>query len=284
MLSALVFELGQIFFEKSLKINLTQQIFRSIVLSGNQEQSVSELKTINISSIGDTTKKTINRTLAIGAAFTAAVILAPATFAQGPHGGPPPRPSNGIQLAADIIKLVRAVIEPRPAPVIVKPEPAVVEKTVVVEKPVVVASTQQVVTATPGTVIVTGAEEAGIPEYSYILYGEEYIPYYDGWLFYHDEWHWGRTEPRPFAPPKWTPPPRHRDDRPHKVIVLPASRRDHAPLPLIRHEEPRHAPAPVIRHDAPRREPVRTVVVRPEKKDAARAEPQKNGAPPAKKR
>ena len=63
--------------------------------------------------------KTFNKTLAIGAAFTAAVILAPAAFAQGRHGPPPPpRPSNGIQLAADIVNLVRAVIEPRPAPVI----------------------------------------------------------------------------------------------------------------------------------------------------------------------
>ena len=56
--------------------------------------------------------KTINKTFAIGAAFTAAVILVPAAFARDPHGPPPPpRPSNGIQLAADIVNLVRAVIE-----------------------------------------------------------------------------------------------------------------------------------------------------------------------------
>ena len=273
---------------------MTLRIVRSIVLSGSQEQSVLGLKTINPSSIGDTTKKTINKTLAIGAAFTAAVILAPAAFAQGPHGGPPPRPSNGIRLAADIVNLVRAVIEPRPAPVIVKPAPTVVEKTVVVEKPVVVettptvvATTQEVVTTTaPGTVIVTGAEEIGIPEYSYILYGEEYIPYYDGWLFYHDEWHWGRTEPRPFAPPKWTPPPRHRDNRPHKVIVLPDHRHGHGPVPFAvhRHEEPRHAPAPAVRHEEPRREPARTAVVRQDKKETKTGTPQKHDAPPAKKR
>ncbi|MBR6239967.1 MAG: hypothetical protein IKQ82_00770, partial [Lentisphaeria bacterium] len=66
--------------------------------------------------------KTINKTFAIGAAFTAAVILVPAAFARDPHGPPPPpRPSNGIQLAADIVNLVRAVIEPRPAPVVVAP-------------------------------------------------------------------------------------------------------------------------------------------------------------------
>ena len=264
---------------------MTLRIFRIIVLSGSQEQSVPGLKPINLSFIGDKTKKTINRTLAIGAAFTAAVILTPAAFAQGPHGAPPPRPSNGIQLAADIVNLVRAVIEPRPAPVIVKPAPTVVEKTVVVEKPVVVASTPKVVTATPGTVIVTGAEEVGIPEYSYVLYGEEYIPYYDGWLFYHDEWHWGRTEPRPLAPPKWMPPPHHRDNGPHKTIVIPEPRRGHAPSPLILHEGPRREPVrTVVRHEEKRREPARTVVVRPEKKDANRAEPQKNSVPPAKKR
>ena len=59
--------------------------------------------------------KTFNRTFAIGAAIAAAAILAPAAFAQGRHGPPPPRPNNGIQLAADIVNLGRAVIEPRPA-------------------------------------------------------------------------------------------------------------------------------------------------------------------------
>ena len=133
--------------------------------------------------------KTINKTIVIGAAFTAAVILAPAAFARD-HHEPEPRPSNGIQLAADIVNLVRAVIEPRPAPVVVTPTERVV--------------TREVVTTTPGTVIVTETEE--IPEYSYILYEDEYIPYFDGWLYYHDIWHWVGEEPRPALPPGWTPP------------------------------------------------------------------------------
>ena len=251
---------------------------------------VLERITINLSSIGDTTKKTINKTLAIGAAFTAAVILAPATFARDHHE---PRPANGIQLATDIVNLVRAVIEPRPAPVIVKPAPTVVEKTVVVETGPAVVATQEVVTTVPGTVIVTGAEEIDIPEYSYVLYEDEYIPYYDGWLYIGDEWYWAGIEPRPAAPPRWAPPPRLLDRKPHKVIVLPDHHRGHGPAPVIFHREaPRHAPAPAvrhvpapaIRHEAPRREPARTTVVRQEKKETKPAGTQKKDAPPAKKR
>ena len=261
---------------------MTKRIVRGIVLSGSQEQSVPGLKTINLPPIGDTTKKTINRTLAIGAAFTAAVILAPATTFAHDHHEPP---TNGIRLATDIVNLVRAIVEPRPAPVIVEAPPRVVEKTVVVEtKPVVVATTKKVVTTTPpGTVIVTGAEAVGIPEFSYILYEEEYIPYYDGWIFYRDEWHWAKPEPRPAVRPRWTPPPRRHDDRAHKVIVLPE--KYHIPAPVVvRHDPPRHAPAPVVvhRHKEPRREPARTVVVRPDKKDAPRAEAPKT-APVVKK-
>ena len=193
------------------------------------------------------------------------------------------------------MNLVREVIEPRPAPVIVEAPPTVVEKKVIVETgPTVVATVPKAVTTAPGTVIVTGAEEIDIPEYSYVLYEEKLIPYYEGWIFYRDEWHWAGVTPRPIAPPQWTPPPRYRDHRPHRVIVLPDRR---LASPVVRHhEEPRHAPAPAIHREEPRCEPVRTTVVRPEKdkqvvvrpekdkKDAKRAEPQKNGTPPAKKR
>ena len=204
--------------------------------------------------IGDTIKKTINKTLVIGVAFTAAVILAPATFARDHHD---PRPSNGIQLAADIVNLVRAVIEPRPAPVIVEAPPAVVEKTVVVEAPPAVVEK---------TVVVTGTETVTIPEYSYVLYEDEYIPYYEGWLYYRDIWQWVGREPRPAAQPRWKPRPydRHVPGH-HKVIVLPEHH--HAPAPVVvHHEAPRREPV-IVHHEAPRREPVRTVVVRPDRKD-----------------
>lgn len=293
---------------KKFKNAFDIRIFRSIVLSGSQEHSVPGLKTINLSSIGDTTKKTINRTLAIGAVFTAAVILAPATTFARDHYEPP----KGLQLAVDIVNLVRAVIEPRPAPVIVEAPPAVVEKTVVV------ASTPKVVTTpAPGTVIVTGAEPVGIPEFSYVLYEDEYIPYYKDWLYTEDEWYWIGTGTPPITPPRWTPPPRHEDHRPHKVIVLPDRHRDRLPAPLVhRHDEPRRAPVTVVRREEPPRrehvvvrreeprrvpvgsrreearpEPVRTAVghtaiIRTEKKETKPAEPQKQdkGAPPAKKR
>ena len=235
--------------------------------------------------IGDTIKKTINKTLVIGVAFTAAVILTPAAFARDAHPEPAPRPSNGIQLAADIVNLVRAIVEPLPAPVVVAPPEPVVTKEVV---------TKEVVTV-PGAVIVTETETE-IPEYSYILYEDEYIPYYEGWLYYRDVWHWVGAEPRPAAPPKWAPPHRPGPDH-HKVIVLdhgpkPAPvviRREpphHAPAPVvIRREPPHHAPAPVvvrreaprheppfaIHHEARRPEPARTVVVTTGKKPAAPA-------------
>ena len=219
--------------------------------------------------IGDTIKKTINKTLVIGAAFTAAVILTPAAFARDAHPEPAPRPSNGIQLAADIVNLVRAIVEPLPAPVVVAPPEPVVTKQVV---------TKEVVTV-PGAVVVTETETE-LPEYSYILYEDEYIPYYEGWLYYRDVWHWAGAEPRPAAPPRWAPPHRHGPDH-HKVIVL-----DHGPKPapvVIRHEPPHHGPAPVVvrreapRHEPPfavhhevkRPEPARTVVVTTDRKPAA---------------
>ena len=187
--------------------------------------------------------KTFNKTLAIGAAVTAAAILAPAAFAQGPHGGPPPRPSNGIQLAADIVNLVLAVIEPRPAPVIVAPRERVVTTQVV-------TTTPTVVTTTPATTVVT--EAVTIPEYSYSFFYGEYVPYFEGWFYYSDAWIWGGIGPRPPAPPRWAPPPRRRDLPPPRtgtVVVRP---------------EPRGGGHSVTSAPAPRREAPRTVTVRPE--------------------
>ena len=209
--------------------------------------------------------KTLNKTLAIGAAFTAAVILTPAAFAQGPHHGPPP--SNGIQLAADIVNLVRAVFEPRPAPVIVTPRERVVETKVVTTTPTVVTttpvvtSTPVVVTTTPTTAVITETVTT-IPEYSYGYYCGEYVPYYEGWFYYADAWIWGGIGPRPPAPPRWAPPPRRHDPPPRTVIVRPEPR-------------PGHGPAPAAHRVEPRREPARTVVVRPEAK--AKPAPEKKG-------
>ena len=222
--------------------------------------------------IGDTTKKTINKTFVIGAALTAAVTFVPAAYARETYH----EPANGIQLATDIVNLVRAIVEPLPPPVIVETPPTVVEKTVVVEKPVVVATAPTVVTAEPRTVIVTGAETVTIPEYSYILYEDEYIPYYEGWLYYHDIWHWIGAKPRPIAPPRWKPEAYRHGPEHRRVIVLPE--RHHIPAPVVRHEAPRREPV-VVRHEDPRREPVRTAVVRPDRKDAPRTEAPKATRP-----
>ena len=219
--------------------------------------------------------KTLNKTLAIGAAVTAAVILTPAAFAQGPHHGPP-RPSNGIQLAADIVNLVRAVFEPRPAPVIVAPRERVVE-TKVVTTPPVVTTTPTVVTTTPATTIVTGAVTTTIPEYTYGYYYGEYVPYYEGWFYYADAWIWGGIGPRPPAPPRWAPPPRRHNPPPppRTVIVRPEPRPGHGPAPVAHRVDPRREPAPAAHRAEPRREPARTVVVRPEAK--AKPAPEKKG-------
>ena len=167
------------------------------------------------------------------------------------------------------MNLVRAIVEPLPAPVVVAPPEPVVTKQVVTKE----------VVAAPGAVIVTETETA-IPEYSYILCEDEYIPYYEGWLYYRDVWHWVGAEPRPAAPPRWAPPHRHGPDH-HKVIVL-----DHGPKPapvvihrepprhtlapvVVRHEVPRHEPPFAARHAVKRPEPARTVVVTTGKKPAA---------------
>ncbi len=225
--------------------------------------------------------KTLNRTLAIGAALAAAAILVPAAaFAQGPHGAPPPRPNNGVQLAADIVNLVRTVIEPRPAPVIVAPRERVVTTRVitttpvvttapvvtttpatvitttpvvtapvvttpVVTAPVVTTTPATVVTTTPATVVVTGATT--IPEYSYSFFYGEYVPYFEGWFFYANDWIWGGIGPRPLVPPRWIPPRRE----PSRPVVI----RPERPIPGL-------DPAPVRR----RAESARTSVVRPQEK------------------
>ena len=76
----------------------------------------------------DMGKKTINKTLVIGAALTATVILAPATFARDHHEPA----TNGIQLATDIVEPVRAVLEPNPTTVNVKTTPQDFQKTLIV--------------------------------------------------------------------------------------------------------------------------------------------------------
>ena len=246
------------FFRKKYENQFDFRIFRSIILSGYQKTRNPPEQKNNLETTGDTIKKTINKTLAIGVALTATAILAPATFARDYHEPP----TNGIRLAADIVNLVRAIFEPLPAPVIVERPPAVLEKTVVVE------TVPPVVETTRNTIIVTGAEEIGIPEYRYVCYEDEYIPYYEGWLFYNDIWVWGGTGVRPAFRPNWTPPPKPRHYVPprHKIIDPPEHRPDHRLPPVFRHEERRPEPPRTTVVKPERRE---VVVTRPERKETA---------------
>ena len=181
--------------------------------------------------------------------LTAAVIFTPAAFAGDKHDREP-GPSRGLQLAIDIVGLVRAVLAPPPTPVIVAPaEP--VETTEIITVPVT------------------------IPDYGCILYKGEFVPYFEGWAYHHDDWHWIGTGLRPAVPPRWKPREHHHAPERPGVVVLPE--RHHVPGRY--HEAPHHEPAPAVRRDDPRRESVRPVVVRPEKKDAGCTEAPKTTRP-----
>ncbi|MBR2364872.1 MAG: hypothetical protein IKA79_06690 [Lentisphaeria bacterium] len=135
-------------------------------------------------------------------------------------GPPPPRhhhkdDGRGVRLATDIVNLVKAVVTPAPAPVVVTtPAPAPV-----------------VVTTPPATI-------------TYGYYNNVYVPCYNGWYFYNNVWCWGGHGRRPPHPPAWRPPHRH-----HRPAPPPPPRR-----PAYRPVPPRPAPArPAPARPAPRR-------------------------------
>ena len=220
---------------------------------------IGEKQNVEHFKIGDTIKKTIDHAFVLGTALAAAVILAPAAVAWDPYE-PAIYPDNSIHLAADIVNLTPTVVDPRPAPVaVVSAEPVVTTPfvtvpaepvvttpfvTVPAEVPVTVETTLPVTvpvaTTMPATVIVTDAETVTVPEYSYVFYEGEYIPYYEGWLYYRDIWSWIGTEPRPPFPPRWTPPPR-RPTPDHRRII-------------VRTEPPRRDDRNTVRTEPPRRD------------------------------
>jgi len=178
----------------------------------------------------------INRSFAIHIAVTAACIVS-AAFAQ--TSGPAPTPArDDIQRAADLMNLMRTVLDPNPAPVLASPaERAVSGRTtsdpaspVATTVPVVImpdieipeedakgpdkAGTGTEKPAQPSEADASRKKDAGKaepdtedPPLYYVFFYGDYVPYYSGWYYYSDRWLWGRRWPAPPEPPGWIPPP-----------------------------------------------------------------------------
>lgn len=185
---------------------------------------------------GDIGMGVFNRFFAIGIAVAAEVCLLPAALAQTADTAA--ADSHGeIQRTADLVNLLRTVLDPNPAPVLVSPEERTVSGKTTADPASPVATTLPVVTmpdiALPeeesGKPDKTGplteepaqlaavvssskkdADEADsepYPPFSYVFFFGEYVPYFDGWYYYSDRWLWGRRWPAPPEPPGWIPPP-----------------------------------------------------------------------------
>lgn len=173
------------------------------------------------------------RTFAIRIAVTAAAAVMSAASAQTPD-------AESMQRTADLVNLMRTILDPAPAPVLVSPaERAVSGKTsadpaspVVAATPVVIlpdivlpdsetdapeelvkvteAPAQSAAKATAARkkdAADTDSDPDEYPPFSYVFFFGEYVPYYNGWFYYSDAWLWGRRLPRPAEPPHWIPPP-----------------------------------------------------------------------------
>lgn len=173
------------------------------------------------------------RTFAIRIAVTAAAAVMSAVSAQTPD-------AVSMQRTADLVNLMRTILDPAPAPVLVSPaERAVSGKTsadpaspVVAATPVVIlpdivlpdsetdapkelvkvteAPAQSAAKATAARkkdAADTDSDPDEYPPFSYVFFFGEYVPYYNGWFYYSDAWLWVRRMPRPAEPPHWIPPP-----------------------------------------------------------------------------
>lgn len=185
---------------------------------------------------GDTGMNAINRFFAIGIAVTAEVSFVTAAFAQTADTASA-NTYGEIQRTADIVNLIRTVLDPNPAPVLVSPEERAVSGKTTADPASPVATTLPVVTmpdiglpeeesdkqdktgtrteapAQPAVVVSSstrdadGADSEQYPPFYYVFFFGEYVPYFDGWYYYSDRWLWGRRWPAPPEPPGWIPPP-----------------------------------------------------------------------------
>lgn len=170
----------------------------------------------------------------------AAMLFAPAAFAQtSTTSGDEYVDLRGV---ADLVNLLRTVVNPSSSPVLSSPvdravsaqavtpaaEPAgprvvTVRPTVIlpdIEIPdedsdapdAVVAETKREAPEPAASKTVPRASAADddepdvYPTFRYVFFFGEYVPYFDGWYYYADTWYWGRRGPHP-PPPRWNPPP-----------------------------------------------------------------------------
>ena len=170
----------------------------------------------------------------------AAVLFSPAVFAQtGPE-------EEYVDLlgVADIVNLLRTVVDPSSSPVLSTPVERAVSAQAV--PPAADSAGPRVVMVRP-TVILPDIdipdEDSDAPEsvaaetkreepepaasktlpraratddddgpdiyptFQYVFFFGDYVPYFDGWYYYSDTWYWGRRGPHPPEPPGWIPPP-----------------------------------------------------------------------------
>ena len=177
----------------------------------------------------------INKSFVIRTAVMAAACLVSTVFAQ--TAGPASTIARGdIQRTADLVNLMRTILDPNPAPVLASPaERAVSGRTtadpaspVAATVPVVImpdieipeedsqvpdeiaARTEKPAQPSADASRKKDADEADPdtdPPLYYMLFYGDYVPYYSGWYYYSDRWLWGRRWPAPLEPPGWIPPP-----------------------------------------------------------------------------
>ncbi len=174
------------------------------------------------------------------AMFVAALSLSSAVFAQAS----PEEEYVDLRGVADLVNLLRTVVDPSSSPVLSSPVERAISAQIVPSTSV--AAGPQVVTVKPtvilpdieipdedsdapeSTVAETKREEPDpavaktlplvssaaddddpdvYPAFRYVFFFGEYVPYFDGWYYYSDAWLWGRRGPRPPEPPRWNPPP-----------------------------------------------------------------------------
>lgn len=186
-----------------------------------------------------------NRFFVIRIAVTAAVSLASAAFAQTADSASADK-HDDIQRTADLVNLMRTILDPNPAPVLTSPaERAVSGKTstdpaspVATTVPVVImpnieipeeksgqpdkSDTDTQEPAQSAAAVSSSKKDADetdsddCPPFYYVFFYGDYVPYFEGWYYYSDRWLWSGRWPAPPEPPGWIPPP----PRPRPLIPV----------------------------------------------------------------